>query len=143
MRSAVLILVLSLGFVTAAQADSTDQAKRIHDRIAGVPPDAATLASMRDDIDSGNALDAALQATTSPSFYNVTLKNFAAPWTNRDASIFVPLDDYIATVIGMVRDDVDFREVLHSDIIYTGSGAGIPAYSNSSNAHYEALESQG
>ncbi|MEQ8690096.1 MAG: hypothetical protein RIC89_04565, partial [Pseudomonadales bacterium] len=63
MRSAVLILVLTLGFSAAATADSTDQAKRIHDRIAGVPPDSATLASMRDDIDSGNALDAALEAT--------------------------------------------------------------------------------
>ncbi|MEQ9452788.1 MAG: hypothetical protein RJQ07_14495 [Pseudomonadales bacterium] len=143
MRSAVLILVLTLGFSAAAAADSTDQAKRIHDRIAGVPPDPATLASMRDDIDSGNALDAALEATNAPEFYSVTLKNFAAPWTNRDASIFVPLDDYIATVIGMVRDDVDFREVLSGDILYTGSGPGVPAYSNTSNAHYQALEDQG
>lgn len=143
MRSAVLILVLTLGFSAAAAADSTDQAKRIHDRIAGVPPDSATLASMRDDIDSGNALDAALAATNAPEFYSVTLKNFAAPWTNRDASIFVPLDDYIATVIGMVRDDVDFREVLSGDILYTGSGPGVPAYSNTSNAHYQALEDQG
>lgn len=143
MRSAVLILVLTLGFSAAATADSTDQAKRIHDRIAGVPPDSATLASMRDDIDSGNALDAALEATNAPEFYSVTLKNFAAPWTNRDASIFVPLDDYIATVIGMVRDDVDFREVLSGDILYTGSGPGVPAYSNTSNAHYQALEDQG
>lgn len=143
MRSAVMILVLTLGFSAAAAADSTDQAKRIHDRIAGVPPDPATLASMRDDIDSGNALDAALEATNAPEFYSVTLKNFAAPWTNRDASIFVPLDDYIATVIGMVRDDVDFREVLSGDILYTGSGPGVPAYSNTSNAHYQALEDQG
>ena len=27
------------------------------------------------------------------NFYNVTLKNFAAPWTNRDQSVFVPLND--------------------------------------------------
>ena len=144
MRSAVAILVLILVSVPfPGHADSTDQAKRLHDRIAGVPPDAATLASMRDDIDSGNVLDAALQATQSPAFYNVTLKNFAAPWTNRDQSVFVPLDDYIATIIGIVRDDVDFREILSGDIIYTGSGSGIPAYANGSNAHYEALEAQG
>lgn len=126
-----------------AWADSTDQAKRIHDRIAGVPPDAATLAAMRDDIDSGNALDAALTATQDPEFYRVTLKNFAAPWTNRDRSVFVPLDDYIATVIGMVRDDVDFRQVLSGDILYIGSGNGVPGYSGASNAHYEALEDGG
>ena len=126
-----------------ASADATDQAKRIHDRIAGVPPDAATLASMRDDILSGDAFAAAMTATEAPEFYRVTLKNFAAPWTNRDQSVFVPLDDYIATVIGMVRDDVDFREVLSGDILYIGSGNGVPSYSVSSNAHYEALENQG
>ncbi|MFT7652033.1 MAG: hypothetical protein ACI9UU_001140 [Candidatus Azotimanducaceae bacterium] len=142
MRSAVLILVLTFGFSATTVADSTDQAKRIHDRIAGVPPDAATLASMRSDIDSSDPLSAALQATDAPEFYSVTLKNFAAPWTNRDSSVFVPLDDYIATVIGMVRDDVDFREILSGDIIYTGSGAGVPTYSGSSNAHYQALEDQ-
>ncbi len=145
MRSPILkfaLFALGLSMAQANWADSTDQAKRIHDRIAGVPPSTATLASMRDSIDSGNALDAALEATQSPEFYSVTLKNFAAPWTNRDRSVFVPLDDYIATVIGMVRDDVDFRELLSGNIIYTGSGAGVPGYSNTSNAHYEALENQ-
>ena len=140
---ATLLLILVACCPTFLQASSTDQAKRIHDRIAGVPPDAATLAAMRDAIDSGNAQDAALTATQSDEFYNVTLKNFAAPWTNRDRSIFVPLDDYIATIIGIVRDDVDFREILFGDIIYIGTDSQLPAYSNSSNAHYEALESQG
>ncbi len=124
-------------------ADSIDQAKRLHDRIAGVPPDATMLGNMRDAIDSGDALGAALMATQAPEFYSVTLKNFAAPWTNRDQSIFVPLDDYTATVIGVVRDDVDFRQILYGDILYIGSGGGVPAYSNTSNAHYEALEAAG
>jgi len=42
----------------------------------------------------------------------------------------------------MVRDDVDFREVLYADILYIGSGVS-PGYSNNSNAHYEAMEAQG
>ena len=54
-----------------------------------------------------------------PSFYNVTLKNIATPWTNRDQSVFAPLNDYVATVIGMVRDDVPFNTALSADIIYT------------------------
>ncbi|MEM7002964.1 MAG: hypothetical protein AAF529_19410 [Pseudomonadota bacterium] len=139
----LLILATGLTWGGLSHADATDQAKRIHDRIAGVPPDAATLISMRDDINAGNPLDAALQATQAPEFYGVTLKNFAAPWTNRDSSVFVALDDYIATIVGIVRDDVDFREILSGDILYVGSGAGIPAYANNSNAHYEALEDQG
>ncbi|MEM9622563.1 MAG: hypothetical protein AAF993_12990, partial [Pseudomonadota bacterium] len=138
-------MTLTVFGMHAAVADSTDQAKRIHDRIAGVPPDATTLTTMRDLIEPPNSdpLGAALLATQAPEFYSVTLKNFAAPWTNRDGSVFVPLDDYTATVIGMIRDDMDFREVLSADILYIGSGSGIPAYSTSSNAHYEALEEQG
>lgn len=141
-----IVLGIAVLWPASVMADSTDQAKRIHDRIAGVPPDATVLADMRDDIDGLNgasALDAALTATLAPEFYSVTLKNFVAPWTNRDRSVFVPLDDYIATVIGMVRDNVDIRELLSGDILYTGSGSGVPAYSTTSNAHYEALESAG
>ncbi len=75
-----------------------------------------------------------------PAFYDVTLKNFAMPWTNRDQTVFAPLNDYVATVIGMVRDDVPFNEVLFGDILYVGSGPGVPAYSPANNDHYAALE---
>ena len=79
-------------------------------------------------------------ASGSSSFYNVTVKNFAAPWTNEAQDVFVPLNDYSATVIGMVRDGEDFRQVLHGDIIYTD---GTPSnYSNTSNTYYENMESQ-
>jgi hypothetical protein len=132
------LLVTQVGW-----ADARDQAKRLHDRIAGVPPDDATLTSMAADISNNDALGAALTAAEAPEFYSVTLKNFVAPWTNRDQSVFVPLNDYIATVIGIVRDERDFREILSGDVLYIGSGSGIPAYSNTSNAHYEALEAQG
>jgi hypothetical protein len=136
-------LCLSVCAPVAVSAASIDQAKRIHDRIAGVPPAADVLLGMRDDIDNGNALAAAMTATNAPEFYSVTLKNFAAPWTNRERSVFVPLDDYIATVIGMVRDNVDFRQLLSGNILYVGSGAGIPAYAADNNDHYAALEAAG
>lgn len=125
-------------------ADARTQAKRIHDRLAGVPPGAATLDSMAADIAAGRSLDAAYTAMEHRAFYDVTLKNFAMPWTNRDQTVFAPLNDYVATVIGMVRDDVPFNQVLSDDILYVGrSGLGLPAFSPSSNAHYEALESGG
>ena len=136
---ACALLLAAALFAPAAVADAYDQAKRLHDRIAGVPPDDDTLVDMASDIQAGRALDAALTATEAPEFYNVTLKNFAAPWTNRERSVFVPLNDYIATVIGIVRDEIDFREVLSGDILYLGFGSGIPPYSNFDNAHYQAL----
>ena len=114
----------------------------MHDRLAGVPPTEAVLATMEADISGGDALGAAYVAMDNSAFYNVTLKNFVTPWTNEEQTMFAPLNDYSATVIGMVRDDVDFRQVLFGDILYVGSGSGVPAYSNTNNDHYEALQNQ-
>ncbi len=142
--SRVLLFTALMAIATLATAGSREQAKRMHDRLAGVPPAAATLDAMAIDIAGGNALDAAFTAMDSPSFYNVTLKNFVAPWTNRDQTVFVPLNDYTATVIGMVRDDVAFNTLLSANLVYVGApGFGLPAYSMASNAHYHAMEDQG
>ena len=93
---------------------------------------------------NGDAFGAALLAMEDSAFYNVTLKNFATPWTNRDQTVFAPLNDYTATVIGMIRDEVPFTEVLSGDILYIGDPAlGLPAYSMGNNNHYAALEDQG
>ena len=129
---------------TSALAGSREQAKRIHERLTGVAPSASVLTAMEADVAGGNATQAAFTAMQAPSFYNVTLKNFVTPWTNRDQTVFAPLNDYTATVIGMVRDDVAINTVLSADILYTGRGglAGVPAYSPASNDHYAALESQ-
>ena len=121
-------------------ADSRTQAKRMHDRLAGVPPTATVLDSMAADLAAGRGIDAAYKAMEHRAFYDVTLKNFAMPWTNRDQTVFAPLNDYVATVIGMVRDDVPFNLLLSEDILYVGSGGGVPAFSPSSN---DALRGSG
>ena len=136
--------LLSSLWSTAAVAGSREQARRMHDRLAGVPPSETVLDLMEQYIDESNLagphtmIDAANIAMANPAFYSVTLKNIAAPWTNRDQDIFVPLNDYIATYIGLVRDGADFRRFLYDDVLYVGTNS--PAYSNNSNAHYEALE---
>jgi hypothetical protein len=125
----------------AASAGERDQAKRIHDRIAGTPPSEATLDQMEALVRAGNPLGAANIATQAPGFYNVTLKNMSVPWTNRDQTVFAPLNDYAATFIGMVRDDVPFNTALSADLTYTVNGV-TPAASPSSNDHYANAESQ-
>lgn len=126
----------------SAAAGPRDQAKRLHDRIAGVPPAAAVLDQMETMIAGGNALGAADLAMENSAFYNVTLKNLVTPWTNEEQTVFAPLNDYTATVIGMIRDEVPFNQVLSADLLYIGQG-GFPAYSMSNNNHYAAIEAQG
>jgi hypothetical protein len=115
---------------------TADQATRIYNRIAGVPPSPTVLSQMM----ATDSVSAALLATQDPAFYNNTIRNMAAPWTNRDQSVFVPLNDYTATVVGMVRDDVPFNTLLSADLVYVGAGSGIPAYSPANNNMYQAMD---
>ncbi len=137
---ALCALLLLAPIVVLAAGTVRDQARRMHDRIAGVPPTDAALTQMAADITAGNPQQAAQRAMANKSFYNITLRNFAAPMTNRDGSVFVPLNDETATVIGMVRDDMDFSTVLSADLLYVANTPGAPAYSSADNAHYQFLD---
>lgn len=142
-RYIAYLLFISGLFATAidACAGSREQAKRIHERLTGVTPTESRLLAMADLIDSGEVTEAAFMAMDHPDFYRVTLKNWSTPWTNREFDVFQPLNDYSATLIGLVRDESDFRELLTADVVYLGADSlGIPAYSVTSNAHYESLE---
>jgi hypothetical protein len=137
-------------------------AKRIHDRLTGVPASNATIDAMEGMMlvdsnctplppfssDCGKsaatyAIDNVSGPPTADAFYNVTLKNWAAPWTNEEQTVFTPLNDYTATIIGRIRDGLDFRNILWDDILYTSNVVGISAYANNNNAHYEELEALG
>lgn len=135
---------LLLLLTTSALAGPREQALQIHNRVAGVPPSEAVLLQMTTHIQNGAVDEAVNLAMSNEAFYGVTLKNMAAPWTNREQTVFVPLNDYTATVIGLVRDGDDFRKLLYDDVIYIGNPSlGLPAYANGNNNHYEALESEG
>jgi hypothetical protein len=133
-----------------ALAGPTEQAERIYERLAGIQPSPQVLTSMVNAINGtpgqGGLLAAAAIATdptTAPTFYDVTLKNWAMPWTNRNQTVFAPLNDYVATVIGMVRDNVPFNTVLSADLLYTINSPGLPAVSAANNNHYATAEANG
>lgn len=137
----VTFIVLATGF-TAVHAGPREQAKRMHDRLVGVPPSDTVLNSMQTKIEDGQFIDAALEAMANPIFYSTTLKDFATPWTNREQSVYLDLNDFSATVIGMVRDDVPFNQVLSGNIVYIGSAnaSNNVAYSQTDNDHYVELQ---
>lgn len=114
----------------------------MHDRLVGVPPDEATLLLMVARIDASDPLGAADIAMQHPAFFRTALKNFATPMTNVEGNVFAPLNDYSATIIGMIRDDVPFTQVLSADLVYRGVPGVVPSgYSHTDNDHYEELES--
>jgi hypothetical protein len=149
-RSVLATVVLTTCMASSALAGDIErkQAKRIHDRLTGVPPTPTVLTDMENEIINNGAVSAALLAIDRDrnprafNFYNTTLKNFATPWTNEAQSVFDPLNDYSATVIGMVRDEVPFNTLLSADLVYVGDSTipGVANYSPSDNTHYQNLE---
>jgi hypothetical protein len=96
-----------------------------------------------------DATQAALNIVTKdPAFYNNTIRNLAMPWTNRDQTVFAPLNDYVATVVGMVRDDVPFTTLLSADLVYIADASAtstysLPAYSAGNNDLYQQMDDNG
>lgn len=142
-RASVCLLLgaLLLCLHASVMAGPREQAKRIHDRLAGIPPNATILDQMATQIAAGDVHGAAQLAMENPAYYSVTLKNWITPWTNEEGDVFAPLNDYTATVIGMIRDDIDFRQILSGDVLYVAkSNVNLPPYSTSNNNLYQAME---
>jgi hypothetical protein len=134
-------ILLALVLAGSAQAGPREQAKRMHDRLVGVPPTAQVLASMEASITAGDSIGAAYQAMAHPVFYTSSLKNWVTPWTNVPMTVHAPLNDYTALVIGIIRDDLPFTEVLSADLAYVGApGVVGTQYSQMNNDHYVQLE---
>ena len=141
--STVLLLLCSVLLSQPSFGGSREQAKRMHDRLAGVPPSETVLNNMETLVASGDVLGAATVAMNNPAFYSVTLKNLVTPWTNEAQTVFADLNDYTATVIGIVRDDYDFRKILYDDILYVADPSlGLTPYSTTNNTHYQQIEAQ-
>ncbi|MCC1496678.1 hypothetical protein [Alcanivorax sp. 1008] len=145
----IVVALLCTALAGISLAGPREQAKQLHDRLTGTPAAEPLLIELAALIEDDREYDAAMRAMQEDAFYDITLKNFVMPWTNEQQNVFAPLNDYVATVIGMARDGIDFREVLSGDILYAGDstalnndGYSVPAVSASSNAHYEALENQ-
>jgi hypothetical protein len=137
-------LLLLMTFVSSSLlAGPKEIAWKLHNRLAGVPPvktaTADPLRQMEDLIRAGNPHAAAQIPTSHPNFYNIVLKNWVKPWTNREQTSRDELNDYVATVLGVIRDDVPFTEVLSGDILYTVNGSPT-AYSFTNNNHYIEAE---
>ena len=60
-----------------------------------------------------------------------------------ERTVFAELNDYTATVIGIIRDERPFTDVLTADLVYVGAaGTGASPTRRPNNDHYRALEEQ-
>lgn len=91
-------------------------AKKIYERTTGVKISLkdSVVEQMAKEIKNNNLVGAAKIATQSPAFTNVRARNFALRLSNKSNSVGVDLNDMATMIIGIIRDDEDFREILTS-----------------------------
>lgn len=91
-------------------------------------------------------LKAARIATDAPEFYNITVRDFAALMSTREETVNSPLNDFIATIIGFTRDDLNAQQLFTSNVYYMGDPEKAPVESRlrddvvTTNKHYLGLE---
>lgn len=130
--------------------DNLKKAQEIYQRLTGVktPLYDPLLAQMELKLSQNDALGAAAIATNDPRFYNITVRDFASKMSNRSETIDTPLNDFTATVIGAVRDQINAQRLLWDDITYIADRKKVAVPSTmapdilKSNNHYESLANQ-
>lgn len=110
---------------TGPESAARTKAAIIYQRLTGtkIPLDAPILTQMETKIAAGDSVGAAALATAEPGFLNNTVKQMGARMSTRDESYTAGLNDFVATMIGIVRDDKSAKDFLIGDYIYVPTAA--------------------
>ena len=145
--------LLSSLFSTTAFAQTQaqrDDAKWILERITGVkwPTNSPIMQQAFTMAANGNRSGIANLATQQAQFLNVTVRNFSAKMSTREESIRTPMNDFIAGIMGVTRDNIDARELLYGNFFYVANAnvvADTRAFAETilkSNRHYSDLDNK-
>lgn len=126
----MMIFLMTLSHVSAAQEkDPRQLARKLYIALTGVSPTAAELDKLEIKVGSLNTEGAAYDIidqkngiTNGGAFYNVTVKDMVTPWTNKQKSTLAPLNDMSATIIGWIRDEKPFNQILYANSVYKATG---------------------
>lgn len=126
------------------------KAQDIFQRLTGVktPIYDPVLTQMVQRLNANDPVGAAAIATNDFRFINITVRDFASKMSNRSETINVPMNDFTATIMGVVRDDLNAQRLLTDNITYMvdPTRAAVPSTMVTdilrSNNHYEAADTQ-
>ncbi len=127
-----------------------EKASLLYRRLVGLRTsvDNPTVRAMADYIAIDDWVGAAMVATEEAGFYNHVVRDFAAKMSNQEVSVGAPLNDFVATIVGITRDELDAREMLTGDFFYMATGDAVAVPLDvlqdvvTSNNHYSALENE-
>ncbi len=126
------------------------KAQDIFQRLTGVktPIYDPILTQMVQKLDANDPIAAAAIATADFRFINITSRDFASKMSNRAETINVALNDFTATIMGVIRDDLSAQKLLTDNITYMAdpNKAAVPSTMVTdvlrSNNHYDSLDTQ-
>jgi len=150
----VIASILLSSLVSHAQAISENRylARKIYNRLTGtnLPIDHPTLTEMESHIFENNLFAAAEVATRDKNFFNITVRDFASQMSTRDETIKEEFNDFTATVMGVVRDNISAKELLVGNFYYAARAnitlANVQEFNRpiedflESNNHYRTID---
>src|SRR5690606_15384650 len=104
---AALCLCLGTG---SAFGDELETAIKLYSHMTGVQPTREVAKAVAELLEDEKTDEALARITDSSDFYNVKLRNLFSPWSNAESNADVPLNDMVATLIGVVRDGKPFDQ---------------------------------
>ncbi len=138
-------LFLSLVEFAGTSQASAPSAEQLYRRLTGLKPlpSDPKLAEMKKLLADGAPLEAAHVASGLEPFYSSQVKSFAAAMATKGELPSTPLNDFIATLIGATRDDLDARTLLTGDFAYVPASVAAKQSLPESNLPYATFESEG
>lgn len=130
MKVSMMIFLMTLPLMSEAQDKEPRQlARKLYISLTGVTPTAAELDKLETKVSQLNSEGAAYDIidqkngiTNGGAFYNVTVKDMVTPWSNKQKSTLAPLNDMSATIIGWIRDEKPFNQILYANSVYKAAG---------------------
>lgn len=118
-----LFLLNSSLWAQLTDAQARDHIIRLYGRVSGLPPTAAQVAELLPSMKNGNPAPTVFAAMEEDSFYSLSLLRMFSPYSNVEGAIDERLNDFTATVIGLVRDNEDMRNMIAGDLLYIANPA--------------------
>lgn len=129
-RLLTLIVYVVTGVVALETGQAASELTHVQrlERLLGskINPQDPSLSNIMGLFNQGQVEEALRQASYLDSFYKITVKNFATRMSVRSEEVSAPLNDFSATIIGIVRDDRNAREILTTNQIYWADQTRIP-----------------
>jgi hypothetical protein len=141
LTSIVIALFLSAFSAGASAREPEEVAGRLFLKLTGTPLSLgdSRRQSMIDLVKAGKLEEAARVATADPAFFNLTIRHWGAPLTNRAESPAIGLNDATAMIIGLARDQKDFREILTGNFTYASPEVALSPYNDQHYAQISEL----